>query len=113
MLFIGALGVMSAAANWFALGSLHRIDRINAMISEEVEPSRLILTETKIAVGWMGLATYKMAATTDPDTVREANDERAGNMPRPRPGSTSWPTICPAIARTWRECAEGSTSSIR
>ena len=78
MLLIGALGVMSGAANWFALGSLHHIDQVNARITQEVEPARLTLTEAKIAVGWMGLATYKMASTNDPETVREANDERAG-----------------------------------
>jgi methyl-accepting chemotaxis protein len=78
MLFIGALGVMSGAANWFCLRSLHEIDRISARITESVEPARLILTEAQIAVESLGLATYKMAGTNDPDTVREATDELAG-----------------------------------
>jgi methyl-accepting chemotaxis protein len=78
MLFIGALGVMSAAANWFCLQSLHEIDRVNAEVTQQIEPLRLTLTEAKIAVGWIGLATYKMAASEDPDAVHEANDERAG-----------------------------------
>lgn len=78
VLLIAALGVMSAGANWLTLRSLHEIDRINEIVSQQVEPARLALTEAKIAVGWMGLATYKMAGTSDPDTEREANDERAG-----------------------------------
>ena len=78
MLFIGVLGVMSGAANWFCLRSLHEIDRINAQVTERVEPARLTLTEAKIAVESLGLATYKMAGTNDPDTMREATDELAG-----------------------------------
>ena len=78
MLFIGALGVMSGAANWFCLRSLHEIDRINAQVTERVEPARLTLTEAQIAVESLGLATYKMAGTNDPDTMREATDELAG-----------------------------------
>ena len=78
MLIIGALGVMSGAANWFCLRSLHEIDRINAQVTERVEPARLTLTEAQIAVESLGLATYKMAGTNDPDTMREATDELAG-----------------------------------
>ena len=78
MLLIGALGLLSAAANWFCLRSLHAIDRINTIVTEQVAPARLTLTEAKIAVESMGLATYKMAGTDDPDTRREAIDERAG-----------------------------------
>ena len=78
VLLIGALGAMSAAANWFCLRSLHEIDRANAEVTQRIEPQRLTLTEAKIALGWIGLATYKMAASSDPDTVHEANDERAG-----------------------------------
>jgi len=78
MLLIGTLGILSAAANWYSLRSLHEIDRINEILAQEVAPSRLILTEAKIAVESLGLATYKMAAAADPDTVREATDERAG-----------------------------------
>jgi methyl-accepting chemotaxis protein len=78
MLLIAALGVMSGAANWFCLRSLHEIDRIKENVTQQVEPARLTLTEAKIAVESLGLATYKMAGTSDPDTVREAIDERAG-----------------------------------
>ena len=78
MLLIGALGIMSVSANWFSLRSLHEIDRINETVTARVEPARLILTEAKIAAESLGLATYKMAGTNDPDTMREATDERAG-----------------------------------
>jgi len=78
MLLIGALGVLSGAANWFCLRSLNELDRINAEVTQRVEPARLTLTEAKIAVESLGLATYKMAAANDPDTRREASDERAG-----------------------------------
>jgi methyl-accepting chemotaxis protein len=80
VVLIGLLGVMSAAANWFCLLSLHRIDLLNETITQHIEPQRLILTEAKIAVSWIGLATYKMASSGDPDTVWEANDERAGEF---------------------------------
>jgi methyl-accepting chemotaxis protein len=78
MLLIGALGMMSAAANWFSLRGLQEIDQINERLTGQVAPTRLILTEAQIAVESLGLATYKMAGTKDPDTVREATDERAG-----------------------------------
>ena len=78
MLLIGTLGILSAAANWYSLRSLHEIDRINEIVANEVMPTRLILTEAKSAVQSLGLATYKMAAATDPDTIREAIEERAG-----------------------------------
>jgi methyl-accepting chemotaxis protein len=78
MLLIGALGILSAVANWYSLRSLHEIDRVNDVIARQVMPARLVLTEAKNALQSLGLATYKMAATTDPDTIREATDERAG-----------------------------------
>ena len=78
MLLIGALGILSAAANWYSLRSLHEIDRVNDVIIREIAPLRLILTESKIAAESLGLATYKMASTSDADTMREAIDERAG-----------------------------------
>ena len=46
--------------------------------TEQVAPARLTLTEAKIAVESLGLATYKMAGTNDPATMREASDEGAG-----------------------------------
>lgn len=78
MLLIAALGILSGLANWFCLRSLHEIDRINAVVTQNIEPARLVLTEAKIAVAQIGLATYKMAGASDVDTVREADDERAG-----------------------------------
>jgi methyl-accepting chemotaxis protein len=78
MLLIGVLGILSAAANWYSLRSLHEIDRVNEIIARQVMPTRLVLTEAKSAVELLGLATYKMAAATDPETIREAIDERAG-----------------------------------
>ncbi len=78
MLLIGALGILSAAANWYSLRSLREIDRVNEVIAQQVMPTRLILIEAKSAVQSLGLATYKMAAATDPDTIREATDECRG-----------------------------------
>lgn len=93
LLLIGALGLMSAAANWFCLLSLHKIDAVNEKVTQEIEPLRLTLTEAKIAVGWIGLATYKMASSTDEDTIHEANDERAGQL---------------AAVKTWLKSVAGS-----
>ena len=78
MLLIACLGLLSAAANWYGLRSLYEIDQINARVMQRIEPARLTLTAAKIAVASLGLATYKMAATNDADTVHEAADERAG-----------------------------------
>ncbi len=79
-MLIGVLGVLSGAANWFCLRSLNELDQINVVITQRVEPARLTLTEAKIAVESLGLATYKLAAASDPDTRREAADERAGQF---------------------------------
>ena len=78
VVLIAGLGVMSALANWFCLQRLDRLDDINNSLAGRMAPARLSLTESKIAVAWIGLATYKMAGASDADTVREANDERAG-----------------------------------
>lgn len=80
VLLIAGLGLMSVLANWYCLRSLHEIDEINARVTQQIEPLRLTLTEAKIAVGWIGLATYKMAASRDADTIREANSERKGQL---------------------------------
>ena len=80
VLLIGALGLMSAAANWYCLRSLHEIDQVKTIVSEQIAPARLNLTEAKIAVESLGLATYKMAGTSDQDTMREAIGERAGEF---------------------------------
>lgn len=93
LMLIAGLGLMSALANWYCLRSLHEIDRINAVVTQQIEPLRVMLTQAKIAVGWIGLATYKMAASRDPDTVHEANDERAGQL---------------SAAKTWLKSVAGS-----
>ena len=80
VLLIGTLGLMSAAANWFCLRSLHAIDRIDTAVIEEAAPAQLALSGAKNALAEIGLATYKMAGTSDPATAREANDERAGQV---------------------------------
>jgi methyl-accepting chemotaxis protein len=80
VLLIAALGVMSAAANWFSLQSLHAIDEVNKVATEQVAPARLVLSESKNALAEVGLATYKMAGTSDPATAREADDERTGQV---------------------------------
>ncbi|HZD91959.1 MAG TPA: methyl-accepting chemotaxis protein [Pseudolabrys sp.] len=80
VLLIGALGLLSAAANWFCLRSLHAIDRINMGVIEQVAPARLALSESKNALAEIGLATYKMAGSSDPGAVREAADERLGHI---------------------------------
>ncbi len=78
MLLIGALGIISVLTNWFTVRSLQAIDRINETVTNQVAPARLLLTEAQIAVESLGLATYKMAGTSDTDTVQEATNERAG-----------------------------------
>ena len=75
---IAGLGVMSVLANWTVLQRLDRLDAMNSAQVNHMAPARLALTEAKIAVASMGLATYKMAGTTDPDTAREGLDERNG-----------------------------------
>ncbi len=75
---IAGLGVLSALANWFCLQRLDRLDEINSALVEQMAPARLVLTESKIAVAQIGLATYKMAGASDAETVREAHDERIG-----------------------------------
>lgn len=98
VVLIAALGVMSAAANWFCLRSLHEIDRVNHVVTQQIEPLRLKLTETKIALGWLGLATYKMAAFEEIDVQREANAERAGQY---------------AAAKTWLKSVSDDLPSHR
>ena len=80
MVLIGVLGIMSAAANWLCLRSLHQIDVLDDTITQQIEPLRLTLTEAKTAAAWMGLSTYKMASSNDPETFHEANNDRAGQL---------------------------------
>jgi methyl-accepting chemotaxis protein len=78
VVLIAGLGVMSAAANWVCLVGLDRFEQSNSAVVRQMAPARLSLTEAKIALASIGLATYKMAGASDADTVREANDERQG-----------------------------------
>ncbi len=78
VVLIAGLGIMSALANWFCLQRLDRLDEMSNGLVNHLAPARLALTEAKIAVASMGLATYKMAGTSDPDTAREGLDERNG-----------------------------------
>ena len=80
MVLIGVLGIMSAAANWFCLRSLHQIDALDDTITQRIEPLRLTLTEAKTATAWIGLSTYKMASSNDSETFHEANNDRAGQL---------------------------------
>jgi methyl-accepting chemotaxis protein len=86
LLLIGTMGAMSAGANWYTLHALRDVDRISDKLARQVEPSRLILTEAKMAMAWLGLATYKMGASRDIDTTREAESERKGQYQ----GAKAW-----------------------
>ena len=77
---IAGLGVMSVLANWLVLQRLDRLDELNNVLVNHSAPGRLALTEAKTAVTSMGLAVYKMTGTSDIDVVREAVDERQGQI---------------------------------
>ncbi len=106
MVFIGALGVLLGAANWFCLRSLHEIDRISARVTERVEPARLILTEAQIAVESFGSPPTRWPAPTIPTPCARQPTNWPANMRRPRPGSRSLSTISPAIGRCRRHVAQ-------
>lgn len=106
VVLIAGLGVMSGVANWFCLRSLDEIDKLNAVVTQKVEPARLVLTEAKIAVAQIGLATYKMAGASDADTVREANDERAGQYAAAKAWLNSVTGYLPEHAADIRRMAE-------
>lgn len=78
VVLIAGLGIMSALANWFCLQRIDRLDDMNNALVSHLAPARLALTEAKIAVVSIGVAAYKMAGSADPDTVREAINERDG-----------------------------------
>lgn len=67
---------MSALANWFSLQRLDHLDEINNALARHMAPARLALAESKIALTQLGVATYKMAGTTDTDTARQAAGDR-------------------------------------
>ena len=58
VLLIASLGAMSAAANWFCLGGLRSLERIDDLVINRMAPARLSLTDSKDAVANMGLDTY-------------------------------------------------------
>jgi methyl-accepting chemotaxis protein len=78
VVLIAGLGLMSALANWFCLQRLDHIDAVNETLVDHMAPARLALSEAKIAVASMGLATYKMAASVSPDTINQAADDLKG-----------------------------------
>ena len=78
VVLIAGLGLMSALANWFCLQRLDRLDAMNETLVDHMAPARLALSEAKIAVASMGLATYKMAASVSPDTINQAADDLKG-----------------------------------
>ncbi len=71
-LLIAALGLLSIAANWFCLQRLDEIDRLNAVVTRHLAPSRLALAEAKAAIESFGVATYTIYSATDPDQVKES-----------------------------------------
>lgn len=96
LLLIGTMGAMSAGANWYTLHTLRDVDRISDRLARQIEPSRLILTEAKMAMAWLGLATYKMGASRDLDTTREAESERKGQYAAAKAWLTSVTENLPA-----------------
>ena len=78
VLLIAVLGVMSAAADWLCLQGLDGVKRIDDNVINRMAPSRLSLSEAKNAVAAMGLNTYKIAGASDPETLKQASDELAG-----------------------------------
>lgn len=100
MLLIGVLGIMSTAANWYSLRSLHEIDRVNEVVIRKVAPTRVVLTEAKSAVESFGLATYKMAGSSDPTPSTKPSTNARGNLPRSRSGSKTWQRRCRTAAKT-------------
>jgi methyl-accepting chemotaxis protein len=86
VVLIAGLGLMSALANWFCLQRLDRLDAMNEMLVDHMAPARLALSEAKIAVASMGLATYKMAASSSPDTINQASDDLKGQYA----GAKNW-----------------------
>ncbi len=74
MLIVG-LGLMSAAASWFGLTLVNKLDQLSTEVSRHLSPARLALAEAKTSLTALGLATYKIVATTDSDTIKQAGEE--------------------------------------
>ena len=76
VVLIAGLGLMSALANWASLQRLDQLDEINNSLSRHMAPARLALTESKIALTQVGLATYKMMGTIEGDAAHQVVSER-------------------------------------
>jgi diguanylate cyclase (GGDEF)-like protein len=77
VVLIAGLGLMSAVADWFSMRSVETLDRLSADVSQHLSPARLALAEAKTRLSELGLATYKMAATSDSDTSKLAAQDIA------------------------------------
>jgi methyl-accepting chemotaxis protein len=77
-LLIGALGLLSIAANWFCLQRLDDLTRLNALVSEHIAPARLALAEAKVAIESFAVGTYKMFSATDSEETKQAIGEIKG-----------------------------------
>ena len=69
---------MSGLANWFCLLRIDMLDHLSGVLSEQVSPARITLTEAKTRVESFGLATYKMYASADADQAKETADSVKG-----------------------------------
>jgi methyl-accepting chemotaxis protein len=78
VLLIGALGLLSIAADWFCLQRLEELNRLNAVVTRHFAPARLALSEAKAAIESFGAATYKVYSASDPDQAKEAADDMEG-----------------------------------
>ncbi len=78
VLLIGALGLLSIAANWFCLERLQELNRLNAVVTRHFAPAQLALAEAKAAIESFGAATYKVHSASDPDQAKELADDMDG-----------------------------------
>jgi methyl-accepting chemotaxis protein len=78
VLLIGALGLLSIAANWFCLQRLEEVNQLNAVVTGHLAPARLALAEAKVAIESFGVATYKVYAASDPYEVKEYSESIEG-----------------------------------
>ena len=77
-MLIGALGLLSIAANWSCLQRLEELNRLNAVVTRHFAPARLALAEAKAAIESYGAATYKVYSASDADQAKEAVDDMEG-----------------------------------
>ncbi len=74
---IAGLGLMSAAADWFSMKSVEKLDRLTIDVSQHLSPARLALAEAKTRLAELGLADYKIVASADADTIRQSKHDIA------------------------------------